>query len=69
MTVRLRVDARVPGVQLDVGELAEPEQRRQVVAEEVLAVPVVVLRTRARTVSTNSGSFAFPVLLVEELRR
>ena len=63
--VRLGVDTReYQRVQLEVGDLAEPEQRRQVVARAGTRVALVVVRVQ-RTVSTNGGSMPLPVLLVE----
>jgi hypothetical protein len=42
LSIRFRIDARLPGVQLDVGYLRQPQQCRQVVASHVLLVSACV---------------------------
>ena len=62
--VGVGADARVPGVQFDVGDLTEPEERRQVVAEKVVAVLGVAAGPERDRIDER-GELAFPVLLVE----
>src|ERR1041385_3600315 len=65
MSVRLLARPREPGMQLQIGKLPQPEQRRQIVAKDVLAISLVLLRVRGDRFDELRGRGVLDATLIE----